>query len=149
MKRIERIESPYNHITEEEYSMMHFKLRLHKVISLYEKMEFEINKEKDYDKFIEIINLYNIETKAERESLDFYIKMHNEELEQLVEIKEKGISFEDKPEIVEENKLKDINTCDLLKELEKRTGVKSRIIGPYEKETFEVEGPMTVLEIID
>ena len=145
---VRRIEKPYNRVTEEEYNMMHLKLRLHKVISLYEKMEFEINKEKNYEKIIEIINLYNIEIKAERGTLDFYIKMQNEELEQLTEIKENGISFEDKLEIVEENKLKDINTWELLKELEKRTGVKSRFIGPYVKENFEVEGPMTVLEVI-
>lgn len=146
---VRRIETYWNGIEIEEYEMMHLKLRLHKVISLYEKMQFELNKEKNYKKFIEIINLYNIEIKAERGTLDCYIRMYNEELEQSVRLDGKETDFVTNQEIVKENKLKDIKTCELLKELEKRTGVKSRFIGPYVKETFEVEGPLTVLEVID
>lgn len=45
--------------------------------------------------------------------------------------------------------LKDIPTCELVKELEKRKGVEYIIVAPYEIEKFQVEGPMILLKIID
>lgn len=45
--------------------------------------------------------------------------------------------------------MKDIATCDLVKELIKREGVKRIEAEPYEKKEILVEGPAVVLVVID
>ena len=45
--------------------------------------------------------------------------------------------------------LKNISTCELVKELKKREGVEFVILEPYEKQTVEIEGPMVLLKVID
>lgn len=45
--------------------------------------------------------------------------------------------------------MKDIATCDLVKELIKREGVKRIESEPYEKKEILVEGPAIVLVVID
>lgn len=46
--------------------------------------------------------------------------------------------------------LKQIATCDLVKELQSRTDVvKATYVDPYDIEHFSVEGPAVVLEVID
>lgn len=45
--------------------------------------------------------------------------------------------------------LKDILTCELIKELEKREGVDYITIAPHQIKKFEIEGPAVVLKIID
>lgn len=45
--------------------------------------------------------------------------------------------------------LKNTKTCDLVKELEKREGVKEIIAEPYQDIDIKVNGPAIVLVIID
>lgn len=45
--------------------------------------------------------------------------------------------------------LKNVLTCELVKELQKREGVEFIILEPYKKETIEIEGPMVLLKVID
>lgn len=49
--------------------------------------------------------------------------------------------------------LKEVKTCDLVKELSKREGVEAIIIEPYQKVVLKTEpdetGPMIILKIID
>lgn len=45
--------------------------------------------------------------------------------------------------------LKDIPTCELVKELEKREGVDCITIAPHQIKKFEIEGPAVILKIID
>lgn len=47
------------------------------------------------------------------------------------------------------NDLEKIPTEQLVEELKKREGVNVTIAEPYEKESFEVEGPAIVLTVID
>lgn len=45
--------------------------------------------------------------------------------------------------------LSNIKTCDLIKELEKRDGVKTEYAEPYQDRYITVNGPAKVLVIID
>lgn len=45
--------------------------------------------------------------------------------------------------------LKDIPTCKLIEELEKREGVEHIIVAPYEIKKIEVEGPVVMLKVVD
>lgn len=45
--------------------------------------------------------------------------------------------------------LKNISTCDLVKELQSREGVETTIADPYQNVEVKVNGPAIVLVIID
>lgn len=45
--------------------------------------------------------------------------------------------------------LKVFKTRELVEELKKREGVEVVLINPYKKEKLEIEGPATLLKIID
>lgn len=45
--------------------------------------------------------------------------------------------------------LKEIATCDLVKELSDREGVEVRTAEPYQKMMVKIEGPAVVLVVID
>ena len=46
-------------------------------------------------------------------------------------------------------KLDNVKTCDLVRELEKREGVKTEIAEPYKEKSITVNGPAIVLIVID
>ena len=50
---------------------------------------------------------------------------------------------------MEKEELKKINTCDLVEELSKRTGVEKIQIEPYKKVDIKAEGPIVILKVID
>lgn len=45
--------------------------------------------------------------------------------------------------------LKDVKTCELVKELARREGVTKTIAEPYEDKTITVNGPAVVLVVVD
>ena len=47
------------------------------------------------------------------------------------------------------NFVKSIPTCDLVRELEKREGVETTVLEPYDRRKFEFEGAAIILNIID
>ena len=79
--------------------------------------------------------------RAKLSDLDKLPQFKGANAEFLSELKDKVDSLSDN--------IERISTKELVEELKKREGVSITIAEPYEKESFEVEGPAIVLTVID